>query len=1270
MKILHCADWHLGAYVGPQCDDPLKRMSNTIICLDAVVEAARNERPDLIVVAGDIFHTARVWSDRVIAEVKLAAEYLTVLANIAPVAVLYGTPNHDGVAQFEALEKMVGNNMDHIIYFFTKPEIKTFMTNLGPLNVAGVPGFDKGHFRAQFPGLSAEDENVIFSEQLSQIVQGLSAQLQSEIPSVLIAHHTVVGCEMDNGTHVFQANEVVLSSAVLDGSSFDIVCLGHIHKPQRIASCQKPVFYSGSIDANTFNDEGNDKGFWIHEISEGLPFGSSYSNSEYTKTPAREFVTANWSQDAVQYYIDNGFNSFANLNKIQNKVIRVLYSCDLETEKALDKKKLERDFYAAGAYYVSEIRPEKIEASVNRDAMTEKLTVVDCLSRYLEEKKLPNIELIIQEAMPLIQQAEASTIAGGQSGLFLPLEISIKNYRSYAEETFSFLDIYFAMVNGVNGCGKSSFFMDAPSDCLFEEPREGELTGWIRAGQKSGSISFTFMLGKDTWRVTRTRTRSGKGTLALAKLVSLENQWEDHSCGKMDDTKKKIIELLGMDCNTFQSCVLIMQNKYGIFLEAQSDDRMAILANLLGLGIYEQLESMTDKKRLEVSRILNAKKDENAKLIDSTEAKETLVIQKENELYCLGELETKRLTRKEDEKNLQTVIDEATKVEQEAKQLLSEVSQLETSKNQKQFFLDDLNKNYATTSTFLANESYYIDRHETYLIKTAKLADLSGKELLKDSMVKSYQEKSQRLIGLKNDIASIDSEIGKINMLLSDRPNIVEFLTTNENIEGWIETQQKEKEEHLRLDGDLKDLNSKFYSHNIEVKATKLRLDQKLSTANEKVKMLDNSNCIDSENAKCKFLADAVVAKNEVPIIEKEIAQEEERLSNITAELHAQIQSKNLELASNCYKTELLEDLLQKQKDCNIKKQQLATMDAQQQTLSTLEQRLAQLKTQFDELQVEVQNEEAEVKNLIGECEGYGNLSIEIADLKHDEDKYHKIPAGKQYLESIEPQIEMLKNEIKELVDGIDRKTVQASELQEKLQDVASVNLSLEVVKREIILLDQQITMGNRTIGGIDEKLQRIAESEAQLHEIKTQIDTLASQVNTYQILQNAFCQDGIPHQIIRDIIPELEANANEILSQMTGGWMRVDFKTEKVIKSNKSKEVATLDIITTDSYYGEMPYLSRSGGQRTRINLAVGFALAIIKASRVGLQLGMLFVDEPSWLDEKGTEEYCMALQSIHNKYPEMRIVAISHDASMKANFPQQLWVEMTDEGSKVRRV
>jgi exonuclease SbcC len=74
-----------------------------------------------------------------------------------------------------------------------------------------------------------------------------------------------------------------------------------------------------------------------------------------------------------------------------------------------------------------------------------------------------------------------------------------------------------------------------------------------------------------------------------------------------------------------------------------------------------------------------------------------------------------------------------------------------------------------------------------------------------------------------------------------------------------------------------------------------------------------------------------------------------------------------------------------------------------------------------------------------------------------------------------------------------------------------------------------------------------------------------------------------------------------------------------------------------------------------------------MIKASRVGLQLGMLFVDEPPFLDAEGAEAYCSALQFIHSKYPEMRIVAISHDENMKSAFPQQITVDVTDQGSKV---
>ena len=118
--------------------------------------------------------------------------------------------------------------------------------------------------------------------------------------------------------------------------------------------------------------------------------------------------------------------------------------------------------------------------------------------------------------------------------------------------------------------------------------------------------------------MTRTRQRSGKATLALAKRGHAEyrdtgyqgDAWIDHSTERLNDTQQKIIDLLGMDCDTFQSCVLIMQDRYGKFMEADKSERMAVLANLLGLGIYDELLKITKEKLTDVNREVRAGKEE------------------------------------------------------------------------------------------------------------------------------------------------------------------------------------------------------------------------------------------------------------------------------------------------------------------------------------------------------------------------------------------------------------------------------------------------------------------------------------------------------------------------------------------------------------------------------------------------------------------------------------------------------------------------------------
>lgn len=58
----------------------------------------------------------------------------------------------------------------------------------------------------------------------------------------------------------------------------------------------------------------------------------------------------------------------------------------------------------------------------------------------------------------------------------------------------------------------------------------------------------------------------------------------------MTDTQAEIIRILGMDSTTLKSCALIMQDGYGLFLEADKETRMSILGNLLGIGLYADME--------------------------------------------------------------------------------------------------------------------------------------------------------------------------------------------------------------------------------------------------------------------------------------------------------------------------------------------------------------------------------------------------------------------------------------------------------------------------------------------------------------------------------------------------------------------------------------------------------------------------------------------------------------------------------------------------------
>src|SRR5919112_3013703 len=93
MKLLHTSDWHVGKVLKGQ-----SRLAEHIAVLAQVVEIARAERPDLVIVAGDLYDTAAPTPDAT----RVVTRALTALRQTgAQVGAIGG--NHDNGPALDAL---------------------------------------------------------------------------------------------------------------------------------------------------------------------------------------------------------------------------------------------------------------------------------------------------------------------------------------------------------------------------------------------------------------------------------------------------------------------------------------------------------------------------------------------------------------------------------------------------------------------------------------------------------------------------------------------------------------------------------------------------------------------------------------------------------------------------------------------------------------------------------------------------------------------------------------------------------------------------------------------------------------------------------------------------------------------------------------------------------------------------------------------------------------------------------------------------------------
>ncbi|MFN2148264.1 MAG: AAA family ATPase [Anaerolineales bacterium] len=174
----------------------------------------------------------------------------------------------------------------------------------------------------------------------------------------------------------------------------------------------------------------------------------------------------------------------------------------------------------------------------------------------------------------------------------IPLELELKNFLAYqSPPPLNFEGVHVACLAGENGAGKSSL-LDAITWALWGRARSNSPDDLIHQGRTEMRVALTFAQGTDRYQVIRQRKAGKRGTSILEfQIWSPETEsWRSLSESTIRDTQNRIDELLRLDYETFTNSAFLVQGQADAFTTKTPTQRKQVLANILGLGVWEVFE--------------------------------------------------------------------------------------------------------------------------------------------------------------------------------------------------------------------------------------------------------------------------------------------------------------------------------------------------------------------------------------------------------------------------------------------------------------------------------------------------------------------------------------------------------------------------------------------------------------------------------------------------------------------------------------------------------
>ncbi|MCY3681933.1 MAG: SMC family ATPase [Gemmatimonadetes bacterium] len=303
------------------------------------------------------------------------------------------------------------------------------------------------------------------------------------------------------------------------------------------------------------------------------------------------------------------------------------------------------------------------------------------------------------------------------------------------------------------------------------------------------------------------------------------------------------------------------------------------------------------------------------------------------------------------------------------------------------------------------------------------------------------------------------------------------------------------------------------------------------------------------------------------------------------------------------------------------------------------------------------------IRSLGYNAEHHQHISRQLADLQDAPAQYERLQVAERDLENAQTQANTAKNRLAELTERDGQARQRLTEITEAINSAESTLEEANALENNIAQMRTQRDDLLQQNAALQSQIEHCDALGAEQNAVEEKIKSCEREIRIYRELTTAFGKDGIQALIIEQAIPEIEEEANRILTRLTDNRTQIALESLRDLKTGGTRE--TLDIKISDEL-GERSYELYSGGEAFRIDFSIRIALSKLLSRRTGTRLRTLVIDEGfGTQDAEGLDHLVEAIQAISGDFE--KILIITHVESLKQAFPVRIEVnKYPDLGSR----